>query len=121
MKRCYVFVKNTVFNANSVDPDQTTAASALGLHCLPVTLLGSLDRINDLEKHNKTTYFHCSRIAFSLKLRPEFLIRVSFSLISHLENRYVGKTTNRIYSSNSRLQRSYFRNIKKMLVFLLLL
>ena len=30
-----------VFNANSVDPDQTprSAASDLGLHCLPITLL----------------------------------------------------------------------------------
>ena len=31
-----------VFNANSVDPDQTlhSAASDLGLHCLPITLFG---------------------------------------------------------------------------------
>ena len=30
-----------VFNANSVDPDQTprSAASDLGLHCLPMSLL----------------------------------------------------------------------------------
>ena len=31
----------SVFNANSVDPDQTprSAASDLGLHCLPMSLL----------------------------------------------------------------------------------
>ena len=47
-KRCLVslyyfpcFIKSPVFNANSVDPDQTprSAASDLGLHCLPVSLL----------------------------------------------------------------------------------
>ena len=33
--------KNSELNANSVDPDQTlrSAASNLGLHCLPVSLL----------------------------------------------------------------------------------
>ena len=36
------FIESPVFNANSVDPDQTprSAASDLGLHCLPVSLLG---------------------------------------------------------------------------------
>ena len=35
------FIEITVFNANSVDPDQTprSAASDLGLHCLLVFLL----------------------------------------------------------------------------------
>ena len=35
------FIEFLVFNANSVDPDQTprSAASDLGLHCLPVFLL----------------------------------------------------------------------------------
>ena len=35
------FIEITVINANSVDPDQTprSAASDLGLHCLPVFLL----------------------------------------------------------------------------------
>ena len=34
------FIEIPVFNANSVDPDQTprSAASDLGLHCLPVSL-----------------------------------------------------------------------------------
>ena len=34
-------LKKTAFNANSVDPDQTprSAASDLGLHCLPISLL----------------------------------------------------------------------------------
>ena len=37
---CYIEIP--VFNANSVDPDQIqhSAPSDLGLHCLPVTLLG---------------------------------------------------------------------------------
>ena len=37
------FIEIPVFNANNVDPDQTprsVAASDLGLHCLPITLLG---------------------------------------------------------------------------------
>ena len=36
------FVEILVFNANSVDPDQTprSVASYLGLRCLPITLLG---------------------------------------------------------------------------------
>ena len=36
------FTENPVVNANSVDPDQmpNSAASDLGLHCLPITLLG---------------------------------------------------------------------------------
>ena len=35
------FVEIPVFNANSIDPDQTprSAASDLGLHCLPMSLL----------------------------------------------------------------------------------
>ena len=35
------FVENSIFNANSVDPDQTprSAASDLGLQCLPMSLL----------------------------------------------------------------------------------
>ena len=35
------FIEFPVFNANSVDPDQTpqSAASDLGLHCLPMSLL----------------------------------------------------------------------------------
>ena len=35
------FTEIPVFNANSVDPDQTphSAASDLGLHCLPMSLL----------------------------------------------------------------------------------
>ena len=35
------YLKKIVFNANSVDPDQTprSAASDLGLHCLPMSLL----------------------------------------------------------------------------------
>ena len=36
------FIEISLCNANSVDPDQTprSAASDLGLHCLPVNLLG---------------------------------------------------------------------------------
>ena len=41
-----IAIQSPVFNANSVDPDQTpqnqpprSAASDLGLHCLPVPLL----------------------------------------------------------------------------------
>ena len=36
------FIEIPVFNANSVDPDQMqhSVASDLGLHCLPITLLG---------------------------------------------------------------------------------
>ena len=39
------FMEILVINANSVDPDQTphSAASDLGLHCLPVALLGVPD------------------------------------------------------------------------------
>ena len=35
------YKKNPVFNANIVDPDQTphSAASDLGLHCLPMSVL----------------------------------------------------------------------------------
>ena len=35
------FIEIPVFHANSVDPDQTprSAASDLGLHCLPMSLL----------------------------------------------------------------------------------
>ena len=35
------FIKITVFNVNSIDPDQTphSAASDLGLHCLLMSLL----------------------------------------------------------------------------------
>ena len=35
------FVESPLFNANSVDPDQTprSAASDLGLYCLPLSLL----------------------------------------------------------------------------------
>ena len=38
------FTEISVFNANSVDPDQTphSAASDLGLHCLPMSLLWNL-------------------------------------------------------------------------------
>ena len=36
------FIEVPVFNAYSVDPDQTPC-SDLGLHCLPFTLLGSPD------------------------------------------------------------------------------
>ena len=37
---CYVFIEIPVDNANSVDPDHTqrSAASDLGLHCLPMSL-----------------------------------------------------------------------------------
>ena len=40
----YYFIEIPVFNANSVDPDQTprSAASDLGLHCLPLSLYGTL-------------------------------------------------------------------------------
>ena len=36
-----IFIEIPVFNANSVDPDQTprSVASDLGLHCLPMSLL----------------------------------------------------------------------------------
>ena len=36
-----MFIKNSVFNANRVDSDQTplSVASDLALHCLPVSLL----------------------------------------------------------------------------------
>ena len=34
-----MFYRNTELNANSVDPDQTLAASDLGLHCLTMSLL----------------------------------------------------------------------------------
>ena len=36
------FIEIPVFNASSVDPDQMlhSASSDLGLHCLPITLLG---------------------------------------------------------------------------------
>ena len=39
---CDCFIEIPVANANSVDPDQMlhSDASYLGLHCLPVTLLG---------------------------------------------------------------------------------
>ena len=39
-----MFYRNS-YNANSVDPDQMPhfVASDLGLHCLPVTFLGSPD------------------------------------------------------------------------------
>ena len=35
------FIEISVFNSNSVDPDQMlgSAASDLGLHCLPISLL----------------------------------------------------------------------------------
>ena len=36
------FIKIPIFNVNSVDPNQILH-SDLGLHCLPVTLLGSPD------------------------------------------------------------------------------
>ena len=36
------FIEIRIFDVNSVDPDQTphSAASDLGLHCLPVTFMG---------------------------------------------------------------------------------
>ena len=44
-------IKIPVFNANSVDPDQTrrSAASDLGLHCLPMSLLRTVG-INGLRQ-----------------------------------------------------------------------
>ena len=42
------FVEIPVFTANSVDPDQTSsAASDLGLHCLQMSIYGTLE-INGL-------------------------------------------------------------------------
>ena len=37
----FFFIEISVFNANSVDPDQTprSVASDLGLHCLPMSSL----------------------------------------------------------------------------------
>ena len=36
-----MFIEISIYNANSVDPDQThSLASDLGLHYLPVTILG---------------------------------------------------------------------------------
>ena len=42
------FIEILVFNANSVDPDQTprSVASDLGLHCLPMPLLCINDELN---------------------------------------------------------------------------
>ena len=39
-----ILIPISVFNANNVDPDQTphSAASDLGLHCLPMSLLWGL-------------------------------------------------------------------------------
>ena len=41
------YIEIPVFNANSVDPDQTprSAASDLGLHCLPMSLLWDTNHI----------------------------------------------------------------------------
>ena len=45
--------------ANSGDPDQTlrSAASDLGLHCLPVTLLG-VSRLQWVRTHNTVLFFY---------------------------------------------------------------
>ena len=47
------FIEISVFNANSVDPDQTplSAASDLGLHCLPMSLFR--DARHKWVKHTK--------------------------------------------------------------------
>ena len=46
--------------ANSEDPDQTphSVASGLGLHCLPITLLGFPDYngVNNYESHRQKIY-----------------------------------------------------------------
>ena len=34
------FIEIPVINMNSLDPDQKSHAADLGLHCLPITLLG---------------------------------------------------------------------------------
>ena len=50
------FIEIPVFNASIVDPDQTprSAASDLGLHCLPFTLLG-VSRLKWVQSHLKRT------------------------------------------------------------------
>ena len=53
-----------VFIANSVDPDQTprSASSDLGLHCLRMSLYGTLD-INGLnDRHNPLSRFNVNNM-----------------------------------------------------------
>ena len=68
------FIEIPVFNVNSVDPDQTpqNAASDLGLHCLPVTLLGLIIKLKwvnalrvmpEIRMHPFTTFLLCLRTA----------------------------------------------------------
>ena len=63
------FIDIPVFNANSVDPDQTlhSAASDLGLHCLPITLF----RGSRLKLINVPIYLQVN-IVDPLKLTQEF-------------------------------------------------
>ena len=68
--------------ANSGDPDQMphSAASDLGLHCLPITLLGfsRLQRVNDCwndrVNHNQISLSAASDLGLHHLLRPDFPI-----------------------------------------------
>ena len=57
------FLEILVFNANSVDPDQTphNAASDQGLHCLPISLFGmlSINGLNSLLKTEEPVIEEC--------------------------------------------------------------
>ena len=61
-----------VLNANSVDPDQTprSAASDLGLHCLPMSLL--LDARLKLVKMIYLTYCRLNRLLQHYILEVQF-------------------------------------------------
>ena len=54
--------KSSVFNANSVEPDQTprSAASDLGLHALQMSLLGSLCKYYC--NYYNCNYYYCTTL-----------------------------------------------------------
>ena len=69
---CISFTEFPAFNANSIDPDQTprSAASDLGLHCLPMSLLWDARHKNVLsckqntgflKKLTLSTFFLCPK------------------------------------------------------------
>ena len=58
----------SVFNANSIDPDQTPhfVASDLGLHCLPVVLLGvSRLKLVKLKMHYRSPFYQIKQFKHS--------------------------------------------------------
>ena len=94
------FIEILVFNANSVDPYQHSAASDLNLHCLPLFLL--LDARHKWVNKTESPVFVLLCFLYFQKNPFRFLLLISKCIIDY-HFHYVEKKNNKTLRSDSNI------------------